>query len=126
MTFGRPAATALSYCARDSSIRTAAIATSRFSLATRCSNAVKIGSLNSVHQFGSIGSSTATLTGALGLPPPNQEPGPLQPGEVKFGPRVVQPTKTSSAQKLQKGFRGLACTTKPHRASVDGHNERCS
>ena len=86
LMFGNPAAAALSYCARDSSIRTAAIATSMFSLATRCSSAVSVGSLNKVHQFGSIGASTVTLTGAGGGFAPNQPPGPLQLGAVKFGP----------------------------------------
>src|ERR1700689_2686475 len=99
-----PAATALSYCARDSAIRRAAIATSRFSLATRCSSAVSVGSLNKVHQFGSIGASTVSLTGARGLPPPNHDPGPLQLGALKFGPRVVQPPRRSRGKRRQEGI----------------------
>src|SRR6185312_14882746 len=92
LRFGMPAELALSYCARDSSIRTAAIATSGFSFATRCSSAVSVGSLNNVHQLGSIGASTVWLIGARGSRW-NHDPGPVQSGAVKFGPRVVQPPK---------------------------------
>src|SRR5471030_964422 len=86
-----------------------ATCTSRFSAATRFSRPVRTGSWNSVHQFGSTGSATATLrsgfTGSFG--PANQDSGEAQSGCLKSGPNV-QPVSAAAPASPARSARFLS------------------
>src|SRR5271166_6692244 len=100
----------------------AAILTSRFSLATRCSSLVSRGSLNSVHQFGSIGSAFGRLragfTASFG--PANQDAGDDQPGALKSGPTVQPPSAVAPSNPATKASFAVSVIGVIQRSSAAG------